>query len=318
MNGLGIGVHVVAPTVRATIDSIVRLEAAGIETAWMTSGAGTVDPLVVFAAAAMATERIKMGTSIVHTYPRHPLALVQEALAIDQLAPGRLRLGVGPSGPRVIEPSFGIAYDRPTTHLREYVTILRQALQTGEVDFAGELLKARVRLPGATQVEVLNSALRAKSFQLAGELTDGAISWMCPREYIRDVAAPALKKGAEGAGRELPALVTHVPLVVSTNEAAVRAQVPVQFGFYLKVIMYQRMFQDAGYPEAAQGTFSANLLDNLVIWGDEQTVRRRVAEMRQSGASEILVSIVNLRDDPASTDRTIEVLGDLARDSKAT
>lgn len=315
MNGLGIGVHVTAPTVRGTIEAISRLEAAGIETAWMTSGAGTADPLVVFAAASMATDRIKMGTSIVHTYPRHPLALVQEALAIDQLAPGRLRLGVGPSGPRVIEPSFGIAYERPTTHLREYVTILRQALTTGEVNFEGEVLKARVRLPGPTQVEVLNSALRAKSFQLAGELTDGAISWMCAREYMRDVAAPALAKGAEQADRALPALVTHVPLVVSTNEAAVRAQVPVQFGFYLKVIMYQRMFRDAGYPEAAEGTFSDRLLDNLVIWGDEATVRRRVAEMKGYGASEILVSIVNLRDDPAAGDRTIEVLGDLAKES---
>ena len=205
------------------------------------------------------------------------------------------------------------AYDRPTTHLREYVTILKQALQTGEVNFEGEMLKARVRLPGPMQVEVLNSALRAKSFALAGELTDGAISWMCAREYIRDVAAPALARGAEAAGRVRPALVTHVPLVVSTNEAAVRAQVPVQFGFYLKVIMYQRMFQDAGYPEAAEGTFSERLLDNLVIWGDEETVRRRVAEMRSYGASEVLVSIVNLRDDPASTDRTVEVLGDLAK-----
>ena len=138
---------------------------------------------------------------------------------------------------------------------------------------------------------------------------------MCAREYIRDVAAPALAKGAEQAGRALPALVTHVPLVVSTNEAAVRAQVPVQFGFYLKVIMYQRMFQDAGYPEAAEGTFSDRLLDNLVIWGDEATVRRRVAEMKNYGASEILVSVVNLRDDPAAGGRTIEVLGDLAKES---
>jgi len=313
MKGLGIGIQVVAPTVRTTIEAIARLERAGIETAWMTSGAGTADPLTVFAAAAMATERIRLGTSIVHTYPRHPLALVQEALAIDQLAPGRLRLGVGPSGPRVIEPSFGIPYTRPTTHLREYVTILKQALQGGEVNFEGTMLKARVRLPGPTKVEVLNSALRAKSFRLAGELTDGAISWMCAREYIRDVAAPALARGAIEAGRNRPPLVTHVPLVVSADEAAIRARVPVQFGFYLKVAMYQRMFQDAGYPEAAAGTFTDRLLDNLVIWGNEATVRSRVAELPHYGADEILVSIVNLPEDPAAADRTVEVLGDIAR-----
>ena len=76
----------------------------------------------------------------------------------------------------------------------------------------------------------------------------------------------------------------------------------------------EKMFQDAGYPEAAAGTFTDRLLDNLVIWGNEATVRSRVAEMRQFGADEILVSVLNLPEDPAATDRTVEVLGDIARE----
>ena len=314
MNNLPIGVHATKGTVRGTLDFISRLEKAGLQTAWLTNTAQAPDPLGVLAVAAATTDRIELGTSIVQTYPRHPLALVQQALVIDELAPGRLRLGVGPSGPRVIEPTFGIPYTRPTTHLREYVTILRTALQTGSVDFHGELLTGRLRLSGPTQVRVLASALRGKSFHLAGAIADGAISWMCAREYIRDVAAPAIAAGADEAGRERPPLIVHVPLVVSTDEAAVRRQVPVQFGFYLKVQMYQNMFRDAGFPEAAEGTFSERLTDHLAIWGDEDTVRRRVAEMREYGASEILVSIVNLDDDRAAADRTVEVLGDLARD----
>ncbi|MCC7365670.1 MAG: LLM class flavin-dependent oxidoreductase [Dehalococcoidia bacterium] len=308
-----IGVHATAATVRDTIATIERLEAAGLDTAWLTNTAQTPDPLGVFAAAAMSTGRIELGTSIVQTYPRHPLALVQEALVIDELAPGRLRLGVGPSGPRVIEPTFGIPYAKPTTHLREYVTILRGALHDGAVDFEGELLSGKLRLAGPTQVRVIASALRAKSFALAGELTDGAVSWMCARQYIRDVAAPSLASGAAAAGRERPPLVAHVPLVVSTDDAAVREQVPVQFGFYLKVQMYQNMFRDAGYPEAAEGTFSDRLIENLAIWGDEDTVRQRVLDMRAHGADEVLVSIISLRDDPAARERTIEVLGDLAK-----
>ena len=313
MKELSIGVHATGRTVQDQVATIERLERAGIDTAWMTNTAQTPDPLGVLAVAASKTERIGLGTSIVQTYPRHPLALAQQAMVIDQLAPGRLRLGVGPSGPRVIEPIFGIPYERPTTHLREYITILRSVLQQGEVDFQGELLKARVRLPAPTGVKVLGSALRAKSFRLCGETADGAISWMCAREYIRDTAAPALADGARAANRERPPLVAHVPLVVSTDEAAVRAQVPLQFGFYLKVVMYQNMFRDAGYPEAAEGTFSDRLLDNLVIWGDEATVRRRVAQMPSFGADEILVSIVQLASDSTATDRTIEVLGDLAK-----
>jgi F420-dependent oxidoreductase-like protein len=314
MQGLRIGVHATGANARAQVDAIVRLEQAGVDAAWMTNTAQSPDPLTVLGAAALRTGRIDLGTSIVQTYPRHPLALVQQAVAIDQLAPGRLRLGVGPSGPRVIEPVYGIPYTKPTTHLREYVTILRKALQEGEVDFQGELLKARVRLPASANVRVLASALRAKSFALCGEATDGAISWMCAREYIRDVAAPALAGGAAAAGRQRPPLVAHVPLVVSTDEAAVRRQVPLQFGFYLKVVMYQNMFRDAGYPEAAEGTFSGRLLDHLVIWGDEDTVRRGVAAMPSFGADEILVSVVHLPDDPSAYDRTVELLGAIARE----
>lgn len=313
MEGLKIGIHATGRDARAQLDRIVQLERAGIDAAWMTNTAQGADPMGVLAAAAAMTGRIELGTSIMQTYPRHPLALAQQALTVEQLSPGRLRLGVGPSGPRVIEPVFGIPYTKPTTHLREYVAILRTALRTGEVDFQGSLLRGRVRLPGPTNVRVLVSALRAKSFELAGELTDGAITWMCARQYVRDVGAPALARGAASASRERPPLVAHVPLVVSTNEEAVRRQVPIQFGFYLKVVMYQNMFRDAGYPEAAEGTFSDRLLNDLVIWGDEDTVRQRVAQMKQFGADEILVSIVNLPEDPAAGDRTLEVLGELAR-----
>jgi hypothetical protein len=89
--------------------------------------------------------------------------------------------------------------------------------------------------------------------------------------------------------------------------------VPLQFGFYLRVQMYQNMFRDAGYPEAAEGTFSDRLLDHLVIWGNEDAVRNGVAAMRTFGADEILVSVVNLPEDPRAYDRTVELLGALAR-----
>ena len=78
--------------------------------------------------------------------------------------------------------------------------------------------------------------------------------------------------------------------------------------------MYQAMFRDAGFPEAAEGEFSDRLLDDLVLWGDEATVRQRLAELSGLGIDEVLVSIVNLNDgDPGAADRTIEVLGDVAR-----
>ncbi|MFQ5382410.1 MAG: LLM class flavin-dependent oxidoreductase, partial [Dehalococcoidia bacterium] len=283
MKDLRIGLQIVAPDGPAAVEAIVAAERAGIECAWMTSGAPSVDPLLVFSAAAPRTERIEMGSSIILTFPRHPLALAQEAWTLDQFAPGRLRLGVGPSGPRVIEPFYGIPYERPTEHLREYLAVLKSVLQEGTVDFQGKRIRARVRIPGPTGVKVMASALRRRSFRLCGEVTDGAISWMCTPRYLSERAVPAMADGAAAAGRERPPLIAQLPVVVSTNEAAVRSAVPVQFGFYLKVSMYQAMFRDAGFPEAAEGTFADRLVDELAVWGDEETVQRRLAELPALG-----------------------------------
>ena len=86
MRGLGIGVHATGASVPAQLETIERLERAGIDTAWMTNTAQTPDPLGVLAVAGSRTGRIGLGTSIVQTYPRHPLALVQQALVVDHVS----------------------------------------------------------------------------------------------------------------------------------------------------------------------------------------------------------------------------------------
>src|SRR5690349_21619594 len=112
----------------------------------MTTGGLAADPLPLFAAAARETQRIGFGSSIIPTFPRHPLALAQAAQVVAQLAPGRLRLGVGTSTKRVIEGSFGIPFVRPQRELREYLTILKAILQEGTVSYHGQLLQAEGRL----------------------------------------------------------------------------------------------------------------------------------------------------------------------------
>ena len=81
---------------RAT-ELIQKAEAANVETAWMTMGALGSDTLTLYAATAVQTERIKLGTSIVPAFTRHPLAMATQALVLDDLAPGRLQLGIGAS-----------------------------------------------------------------------------------------------------------------------------------------------------------------------------------------------------------------------------
>lgn len=312
MKGMTVGVHVSGANAAQLLDGVVAAERAGIECAWLTSGGAAPDPLAVFAAAALRTERIRFGTSIIPTFPRHPLALVQGAVAVDSLAPGRLRLGVGPSHKPAIEGTWGLPFERPLEHLREYLTILRATLQSGEVDFDGRRVSAHVRLPAPTRVEVLASALRANGFRVCGELADGAISWVCPLPYLRDVAVPAIRAGAEGAGRPAPPLIAHVPVVVSTAPDAVREGAARQIGFYPRVPFYSRMFQDAGFPEAKDGTLSERMIDALVVHGDAATVKDRLRQIPAFGAAELLAMPIIPPGDRAALERTLAALGELA------
>jgi F420-dependent oxidoreductase-like protein len=316
MRNLLVGVHVAGTHVPKLVDGIVAAERAGVQCAWMTCGGAAPDPLVVFAAAASRTAHILLGTSIIPTFPRHPLALVQGALAVDALAPGRLRLGVGPSHKPSIEGTWGIPFERPQEHLREYLTILRAALNGGKVDFAGKRLTARVQLPGPTRVTVMASALRAIGFRTCGELADGAISWVCPLPYLRDVAVPALREGAAKAGRAVPPLVAHVPVAVSEDADAVRKGATEQLGRYPRVPYYSQMFQDAGFPEAKDGALSDRMIDALVVHGPAARVKERLRQLPSFGAAELLAMPILPPGDDGALARTLSALGELAAESR--
>ena len=113
---------------RATLAAIERAEARGLAAVWSTAGGLAPDPVTLFAAAAVRTSRITLGTSVVPTYPRHPGALAGQALAVAGLAPGRFRLGVGTSHRPAIEGALGLPMGRPLAHLRDYLTVLRDLL----------------------------------------------------------------------------------------------------------------------------------------------------------------------------------------------
>jgi F420-dependent oxidoreductase-like protein len=312
MKGVLVGVHSTARTAQETVDAIVAAEKAGIQCSWLTVGGVAPDPFAIFGAAAQHTKTIKFGTSIVPTFPRHPLAMAQGAIAVDSLAPGRLRLGVGPSHKPAIEGTWGIPFERPLQHLREYLTILRSVLETGAVNFEGKRLTARAQTGGPTQVTLMASALRENGFRLVGELADGAISWVCPLPYLRDVAVPALKEGAAKAGRPAPPLVAHVPVAVTEDAEAVRAGARRQIGFYPRVPFYSQMFQDAGFPEAKDGELSDRMIDALVVHGSPSQVKDRLRSLPDFGAGELLAMPIIPPGDTTAMERTLATLGELA------
>lgn len=314
MKNLVIGLHMAARDGKGALAQIEAAEQAGIDVAWMTCGGVAPDPLAVFAAAALRTERIEIGTCIMPTFPRHPLALAQSAIVVDSLAPGRLRLGVGPSHEPAMRGTWGLDFTRPLEHLREYVSILNAGFRDGRVDFSGKRLEAHAEFAGPADIRVMVSALRHNAFALAGELTEGGISWVTPPEHIRDVAIPALEEGAARARRSrVPPAVVHVPIVVSTDAEAVLAQARAQMGFYQRLPFYRAMWLEAGYEDAAGPEFTRAMCDALVVSGSEQQVADRLHALPDFGAAEIIAMPLLLADDREARARTIRLLGELAQ-----
>src|SRR5204863_5390743 len=185
-----VGLVIEAQDVAFAINKIREAEQAGVQQVWMTQSVGMLDTLTLFAAVAEHTKQIRLGTSIVPIYPRHPLVMAQQAVTVDALAPGRLRLGVGTSHRHVMENMYGLSMSSPLAYLREYVEVMRQVLWEGRVEHQGTFFKVAASIPRPAQIPLLISALGEKAFHLAGEIADGAISWVCPVPYLLDKALP--------------------------------------------------------------------------------------------------------------------------------
>jgi alkanesulfonate monooxygenase SsuD/methylene tetrahydromethanopterin reductase-like flavin-dependent oxidoreductase (luciferase family) len=295
------------------LQAIAQAEAAGVPTVWLTTGSGP-DGLTVFAAAAVTTRSLRMGTAIVPTFPRHPLVVAQQTADIAQLAPGRFVLGLGPSHATVVQGRYGIAYQKPLAHLREFVSVVKGLLTGAQTDFEGEHFKVHAKLNYGAQVPIIISALRAGSFELAGEISEGAVSWLCPAPYLRDAALPALERGAARAGRARPKLIGHAFLALTSDAAQLQQGVAEFLPHYPRLTNYQEMFAAAGYPEARQGSWSAGMVEAVVLHGSEDQCRRKLETFtRTSGCDEIILSIMFVgADRNASLQRALQWVGALS------
>ncbi|QBD77073.1 LLM class flavin-dependent oxidoreductase [Ktedonosporobacter rubrisoli] len=308
-----VGLYVYASSTLAAIASIEQAEAAGVRQVWVAQITPDPEILTILMAAAARTTSVRMGTAIVPTYPRHPLALAQQALAVAELAPDRLRLGIGPSHRSNIEGMYGIPMKSPHGHLREYITVLRAALWEGKVAHQGNYYRVQATLPNAPRVPILVSALREGAFRLAGELADGVITWMCPASYLLEKGLPALQEGAAKSGRPRPPLVAHVMVALNRDRAEARAALRAQFDsgrFHGRLPFYANMFAEAGFPVASDGSWSDELIDNLVISGNEDEVTVRLSELLARGLDELFVMPIP-GNDTESQARLARLIGQL-------
>jgi len=282
-----VGVGISGSNAPSLLKDIEKAERAGLDAAWVTSGGLVPDPLAVLAAAATTTTSIALGTSIVPFLPRHPLALWQSALGVQQLSHGRLRLGIGPSTRRVATQSLGLQWPDPHAALAEYLSILRQLAETGRADFAGAYYQVRDRSE-AVDLPLYVAALRHRAFELAAAHADGAISWVAPWRHLQREALPALH-ATQASAR----LVVHVPIALGADRDSAHSAFRRQLGIYPRIAEYRRLFHDLGYANP-DGLYEPALMDELVLWGNDADVMARMNTLLTAGADELLVTMLDV------------------------
>lgn len=270
---------------------------AGFTTAWLGERLGW-DPLTVLAAVGPRAAGIQLGTAIVRSYPRHPLALATQALSTQAAVGGRLVLGVGPSHAPIIEQQYGYRFTAPVRNFREYLSILRAALRGEEVACRGEFWSAtgQVPVPGAVPPRVLVSALGPAMLRLAGELADGTLlTWLNP-PAIADYVRPAMAKAAAAAGRAVPQVVAGVCVCVTSDEDAARRWLDDTYGVATTLDSYRAVLDRQGLTRVSQ----------TAVVGDEASVTRQLRRFADAGVDELQVILVGSAADMARTLRLLE------------
>jgi F420-dependent oxidoreductase-like protein len=309
-----VGVVIFPPTVQKVLHSIQLAERIGLPMAWVPSWPVGPDALSIVTAAAVQTSSIGLGTGITITYPCHPLTLVNEALVMAELAPQRFRLGIGASHRPAIEGLYGLDFANPLARLREYITVLRGLLWDGRVDFDGKYYQVHTELPALTpppRFPIILAALRKNMLRLAGEMADGAMLIWATLSYVRSIALPSMEEGAKLANRPRPPLIVSAPIVLTTDFAAVQKVAQDGWAHSSTYPTYRKMFKEGGYPLTPDGKLTEELVHDLFLYGDEDTIRKRLYALRDAGVDEIVTGIWPVRDAEREQRGIMEVLASL-------
>jgi F420-dependent oxidoreductase-like protein len=281
------------------VDQVRQLRDLGFDAAWSSQIFGA-DALTLLAVVGREVPDITLGTAVVPTYPRHPMMLAAQALTVQAAIGGRLALGIGLSHQMVIEGMFGYSFEKPARHMREYLSALLPLLQEGRVQFKGETLAAtgQIQVPGSTPPVVLVAALAPQMLRLAGERTDGTITWMTGPKTIADHIVPSLTKAASNAGRMAPRVVVGLPVCVDADADGARSIASRSFQIYGQLPSYRAMLDREG----AEGPA------DVAIVGDEDAVARQITALADGGATDLVAAPFGSAD---QRERTLKLLASL-------
>jgi 5,10-methylenetetrahydromethanopterin reductase len=267
------------------IDQIVAAaraaEAQGFASYWLPQIFG-LDAITTLAIVGREVPRIELGTAVVPTYPRHPTMLASQALTTAAASGGRFTLGIGLSHQIVVEMMWGLSYDKPARHMREYLSILLPMLRDGSVSFTGETLTANSPLVVTDRqpVPVMIAALAPRMLELAGGTADGTITWMTGPNTLGDYIVPNINAAAARAGKPTPRVGASLPVMVTHDPDAARTRAANDFQVYGTLPSYRAMLDKEGASGPA----------DVAIVGDESTVGKSVQTIVDAGVTDFVAA----------------------------
>ena len=274
------------------VHQIVDAETDGFDSFWLAQ-VREVDALTLIAVAGQRTRRIEMGTAVVPTFPRHPIALAQQALTAQAASKGRLILGIGLSHRPTVEQSLGLSFERPALHMQEYLSVVRSLVHDGNVDFQGELFRvsAEIQVPRGSPFPILVAALAPRMLRIAGELAEGTVTWMVGRKTLETHIVPRISSSARAAGRPEPRIAVGVPIAVTDDSSAGRQVAAKTFSRYGDLPSYRRMLDMEGVEGPAE----------LAVLGNEGEVETQLRDLASAGATDLLPMMFAVGDDRAGS-----------------
>jgi len=287
-------------TLAQLVEEARVVESQGFAGFWVSQIFGH-DALTVLAVIGREVPRIELGTGVVPTFPRHPMMLAQQSLTVNAAASGRFALGIGLSHKLVVEDMWGLSYDKPVRHLREYLTVLMPLLDGSNVAFDGEEFQvhAGVSVQGIPRPGVYVAALGEQMLRVTGTLADGTVTWCTGPETLRTHIVPTLTAAAEAAGRPAPRVVTALPVCVTDDKAGAVARAAELFQVYGFLPSYRAMLDKEG----AAGP------QDVAIVGGEAEVGDRIRALADVGVTDFTAA--EFGGNPDEVARTRELLRSL-------
>ncbi|MDE2966429.1 MAG: TIGR03564 family F420-dependent LLM class oxidoreductase [Chloroflexota bacterium] len=265
-----------ASTMAGKLDAIRQLEADGFAGAFLPSVGH--DAMTVLALAGGETSSIELGTYVIPTYTRHPVAMAQQALATNAACGGRFTLGLGLSHEVVIRDSWGLDFSKVVRHMREYLEVLQPLMRGEQVDYEGEEFQvhSKLELPDCEAPSVVVAALGPQMLRVTGRLADGTALWLAGPQWIEDVVIPEMGGAAQDAGRSDPRIIAGVPISITADPVGARERISKAYAMYNTLPSYQRVIEGSGADDPA----------GVSIVGSEEEVERELLRWRDVGVTD--------------------------------